>query len=173
MKPIETVYQGYRFRSRLEARWAVCLDALGWPWEYEPEGFVLPNGAGYLPDFVLRRPHAAEGGRVGEAVCFLEIKPTMPTADELMKAWHLQQGTGVWVFFGIGLPDAQRLAQGLHGIDERGELQEGMGSIHQYTVGKWGRPGLLLDDDPSDADFDACAAARAARFEFGERGRAR
>ena len=29
IKPIETVYNGYRFRSRLEARWAVFFDALG------------------------------------------------------------------------------------------------------------------------------------------------
>lgn len=29
IKPIETHYNGYRFRSRLEARWAVFFDALG------------------------------------------------------------------------------------------------------------------------------------------------
>ena len=29
IKPIETIYNGYRFRSRLEARWAVLFDALG------------------------------------------------------------------------------------------------------------------------------------------------
>ena len=28
IKAIETVYNGYRFRSRLEARWAVFFDAL-------------------------------------------------------------------------------------------------------------------------------------------------
>ena len=27
IKPIETHYKGYRFRSRLEARWAVFFDA--------------------------------------------------------------------------------------------------------------------------------------------------
>ncbi len=39
MKAIETRYAGCRFRSRLEARWAVFFDALGIPWEYEPQGF--------------------------------------------------------------------------------------------------------------------------------------
>ena len=29
IKAIETVYKGYRFRSRLEARWAVFFDACG------------------------------------------------------------------------------------------------------------------------------------------------
>ncbi len=38
-KAIETLYKGYRFRSRLEARWAVFFDALGLKWEYEKEGF--------------------------------------------------------------------------------------------------------------------------------------
>lgn len=49
-RAIETRYQGYRFRSRLEARWAVFFDALGLRWEYECEGFELPSGR-YLPDF--------------------------------------------------------------------------------------------------------------------------
>lgn len=53
IKPIETYYKGYRFRSRLEARWAVFFDALGIKWEYEPQGFELPNGMRYLPDFLI------------------------------------------------------------------------------------------------------------------------
>jgi hypothetical protein len=52
MQPLETWWQGTRFRSRLEARWAVCFAALGIPWEYEPQGYALPNGP-YLPDFRL------------------------------------------------------------------------------------------------------------------------
>lgn len=54
LKPIETIYNGYRFRSRLEARWAVFLDTLGVEYEYEPEGFELPNGKRYLPDFKVK-----------------------------------------------------------------------------------------------------------------------
>lgn len=38
LKPINTRYKGYLFRSRLEARWAVFLDSLGITWEYEKEG---------------------------------------------------------------------------------------------------------------------------------------
>lgn len=53
IKPIETVYKGYRFRSRLEARWAVAFDAMGIKYEYEPEGFDLGDGYYYLPDFYL------------------------------------------------------------------------------------------------------------------------
>jgi hypothetical protein len=64
IKPIETHYKGYRFRSRLEARWAVFFDALGIVWEYEPEGFELSGKVRYLPDFFL-----AESG------IYIEIKP--------------------------------------------------------------------------------------------------
>lgn len=53
IKAIETVYKGYRFRSRLEARWAVFFDALGVEWEYEKQGFDLGAGRYYLPDFWL------------------------------------------------------------------------------------------------------------------------
>lgn len=76
IKAIETQYKGYRFRSRLEARWAVFFDALGIEYQYEPEGFEdvvwdgwssewvdgkliehqeEPKIVRYLPDFFLPR----------------------------------------------------------------------------------------------------------------------
>ena len=53
IKPIETMYNGYRFRSRLEARWAVFFGAAGIRYEYEPQGYKLSDGTYYLPDFFL------------------------------------------------------------------------------------------------------------------------
>lgn len=73
IKPIETKYNGYRFRSRLEAKWAVFFDAAGIPYEYEPEGFVLSNNKYYLPDFYLP-----------SLKMFVEIKPK--SSDELEDA---------------------------------------------------------------------------------------
>lgn len=64
IKPIETVYNDYRFRSRLEARWAVFFDQIGVEYQYEPEGFKLSDGTYYLPDFYL--PYFK---------CYVEIKP--------------------------------------------------------------------------------------------------
>lgn len=64
IKPIETIYNGYRFRSRLEAKWAVFFDALHIKYEYEPEGYKLSNGTFYLPDFFLP-----------EFNIFAEVKP--------------------------------------------------------------------------------------------------
>ncbi len=40
---IETHYAGCRFRSRLEARWAVFFDAIGIEWQYEPQGFEIES----------------------------------------------------------------------------------------------------------------------------------
>ena len=55
IKAIQTVYAGHKFRSRLEARWAVFFDALGIEWQYEPEGFSVDGSRqwSYLPDFYL------------------------------------------------------------------------------------------------------------------------
>lgn len=60
IQAIETRYAGCRFRSRLEARWAVFFDTLDIPWEYEPQGFNVTwrlrndeDTFPYLPDFWL------------------------------------------------------------------------------------------------------------------------
>lgn len=52
IKAIDTIYKGYKFRSRLEARWAVFFDAVKVKWDYEVEGFDC-DGVWYLPDFIL------------------------------------------------------------------------------------------------------------------------
>lgn len=70
MKAIETKYKGYRFRSRLEARWAVFFDAMGWRWEYEPEGFDM-DGVYYLPDFKV----FGEDSNGDFNVFYFEVKP--------------------------------------------------------------------------------------------------
>jgi hypothetical protein len=73
IKPIETVYKGYRFRSRLEARWAVFLDKFGITYQYEMEGFKLENGMGYLPDFWLPKVNLLLGEYPRDI--YFEVKP--------------------------------------------------------------------------------------------------
>jgi hypothetical protein len=41
IKPIETDYDGYAFRSRTEARYAHMWRTLFWPYEFEKQSFVL------------------------------------------------------------------------------------------------------------------------------------
>lgn len=72
MKPIETVWRGCKFRSRLEARWAIFFQALGLKWEYEPQGFELGEAGCYLPDFYI---HTA-------TPTWLEIKPHGEIGDK-------------------------------------------------------------------------------------------
>lgn len=81
--PIQTYYNGYHFRSRLEARWAVFFDKANIKYEYEPEGFetdtdhlYLSKNEKYLPDFYLP-----------EYEFYVEVKPYRSGAtDELYKA---------------------------------------------------------------------------------------
>lgn len=94
LTPIETTYNGYRFRSRLEARWAVFFDAADIAYEYEPEGFELSGTGRYLPDFLL--PDIDK---------WVEIKGVEPTEDERAKAIKLARGSGREVLLIIGSPE--------------------------------------------------------------------
>lgn len=48
IRAIPTIYRSRRYRSRLEARWAVMFDLLKWKYEYEPYDLD-----GWIPDFAL------------------------------------------------------------------------------------------------------------------------
>lgn len=88
IKAIDTFYAGRLFRSRLEARWAVFLDALGRDWDYEREGYALPGGW-YLPDFWLPIEHPQHAN----AGYFLEIKGQPPTDEEVKRCEELTDAT--------------------------------------------------------------------------------
>lgn len=113
VKPIETEYNGYRFRSRLEARWAVFFDAAGIPYQYEPEGFVLSDGTYYLPDFYLPWFHA-----------YVEIKPSaMDSKDReiaIKKCERLFQKDSVVVLFCEGDPLVSQMQVFCNELDEDG-----------------------------------------------------
>ena len=94
IKPIETVYKGYRFRSRLEARWAVFFDALGIEWEYEPEGYLLDNGERYLPDFYLPNDNL-----------YIEVKGVHPNDQYIKMLEKFGDDSGKAVLLVVGLPD--------------------------------------------------------------------
>lgn len=111
MKAIETVYKGYRFRSRLEARWAVFFDALEIKWQYEPEGFEKVEEEGsepvrYLPDFYLP-----------ESATWVEVKGGVISADDAIKmARILDYGSPLWHFSDSGYKMTWQACQdaGLH-----------------------------------------------------------
>jgi hypothetical protein len=81
IKAIPTTFGGIRFRSRLEARWAVFYSIIGVRYFYEYEGFQLPSGW-YLPDFWLP-----------DLEVWVEIKASRPTETEERKMSDLASAT--------------------------------------------------------------------------------
>lgn len=171
MKAIETRYKGYRFRSRLEARWAIFFDVIGIRYEYESEGFVLPSGP-YLPDFWL--PELRLWG---------EVKPSRDVFD-WNQALELAEHTGREVVALIGAPDfdwyeMQRpsyevvdatvtpnrveIWQPQHDWIDFGQSAEER--TRQWVWGADDKPSCFSSTDRMDR---AVSAARGARFEHGE-----
>ena len=95
LRALETSYGGCRFRSRLEARWAVFMDKVGIKWEYESEGFDLGSGLYYLPDFWLPEPRLQH---------WIEIKPLSAKSVDLTKSARLAEKSGGWVVVIAGQP---------------------------------------------------------------------
>lgn len=111
LKAIETHYNGYRFRSRTEARWAVFFDSLGIAYEFEREGFDLGDGLFYLPDFWLPAQKL-----------WVEVKPVYPE-DDAPKLHRLAQASGHDLVCVIGAPHpcafrfGEQYADGNHAED--------------------------------------------------------
>lgn len=179
IKAIETVYNGYRFRSRLEARWAVFFDTLGVKYEYEKEGYDLGEAGWYLPDFWLETVHM-----------WAEVKPYAFTEEEDRKCALLARGTKRSVLMLDGEPDYHRLYRYVTWSPEHVFVEEVYPGavIEEVIPGDWLKFLVYLDDsylhrehrwwggeghrpeeyDASDVTKAAYLAARQARFEHGE-----
>jgi hypothetical protein len=192
---IETRYKGYRFRSRLEARWAVFFDALGLEWRYEPEGFKKEGFSGgplcYLPDFLIVKENlwvevigSTELLRKEEdwLTNFLDFGSPLP---DFTNSYDTQKG-GLLILGDIPEP---KFGLYLHPIvqDHKGLLwsrahfhRDGV-DVLAGTRGNW--LDWFFKEDPrgwaTEAKFipthygcpgvkEAYAAARSARFEHGE-----
>lgn len=168
IKAIETRYKGYRFRSRLEARWAVFFDAMAIRWEYEREGYELPSGL-YLPDFWLDYSWCSHPGWG----FWLELKGQDPIDGEKRLCRELAAHTGHVVYLIVGTPaDVVRVWKWYRGGNP---VRDGEAinlsaccflGCSQADLGDppWiVRPGLVTR---------GVTAARSARFEHGETPRA-
>ena len=185
LKAIETKYKGYRFRSRLEARWAVFFDASGIEWLYENEGFALGDSLFYLPDFWLPAHET-----------FVEIKPDQGwdciDSFDACQRLHEQSQKDVILIAGNCWPREYRIygfrgsSLGEHVIQEMGWHCSALAkcrrcdglcyldfcppATNDWVF--WGDIGkhTCKDHDrvPSEFDEFCYAKARSARFEHGE-----
>lgn len=192
MKAIQTEYNGYKFRSRLEARWAVFFDEAGIKYQYEPEGFEMQDGTRYLPDFYLP-----------DLDLWVEVKGVMSEYDE-KKVTEFSVGRRVallreipnpaeddicgviWSPYGFG---GEYLGGEIYesSVDENGDILIGWDAPYIFCVcpvcGKVGfefegRGGRVCgngctNDDKSYSGaasiiLEAYKKARQARFEWGE-----
>lgn len=180
IKSIETKYNGYRFRSRLEARWAVFFDESAIDYEYELEGFEF-GGVSYLPDFYL-----------DSMGVFVEVKPDKQLSDDEIKKMVLfSADSDKPLLLIVGIPGSEEMMllgrRSLPGWDEVQTWREEapslsdafLGHLRSYSRVEFGQsaliPGWTLVYAPGDIKdlIDsrikrARQSASQARFEFGE-----
>ena len=171
IEAIETRYKGHRFRSRLEARWAVYFDALGIRYEYEPEGFDLGQLGYYLPDFWLP-----------QVTMWAEVKPREFSKVEKEKARVLAEGTGYPVLLLDGPPELRNYwavhppGEGVYDWFGRESCLNDYLLTAESERRFFGCTGLMpwtIDRDvfaEDSREARAVHAARSARFEHGESG---
>ena len=157
----ETRYKGYRFRSRLEARWAVFFDHLNVRWDYEFEGFQLKDNNSYLPDFLLR-----DDGTFPDI--WVEVKPNKPMTANKSKHYYqvatqlieTANHTGFLVVMGDPLEAKAFLFGSFDG-------EKKLGPLDAETFINFFALKAKMDNDKI---LEAAKAARSARFEHGESG---
>jgi hypothetical protein len=171
IRPINTLYRGYWFRSRLEARWAVFFDYARVIYQYEVEGFHLPSG-NYLPDFYCF--DCSSGRDAIPRRAFIEVKPLSCcpegcTTEELNS--HLAWDPDPWpreVILG------RELVTGMHDTGFVAVYGDPMDALFNHGGAIWVDPHGKIDLGIGPLDYipaslwDAASAARAARFEAGE-----
>jgi hypothetical protein len=187
-RSIETSYAGHKMRSRLEARWAVFMDggkldpphAPVWPpWRYEVEGVMLPGRGPYLPDFELGDRFSVEvkgaDANLDPERCELFVKATgrhllilgdVPRPDD--EGLHL-----MWACVWTGHGALWQLWRWFYASDHGVIIPQGFDWPHtrpalagDVSHAVAGVRRLDLDEQP-EVD-KAYAAARSARFEFGQ-----
>jgi len=169
----ETAYDGHRFRTQAEARWAVFFNTVGWRYEYKKQGYDL-QGTWYLPDFFIP-----------EIGYWLEVIGTEPTEDEVTLCTHLVEATGHPCLLAEGPPLAREQLR-LFAVKDGSEFFEGQQLYFAddrrnngefwlnsdnggFSIGPVDGPNHDRDPGIFSATKEAYEAALSARFEHGEK----
>ena len=84
-----TVYNGVRFRSKLESGFAAWCDSVGWKWQYEPRVISYIDDLGktrsYLPDFYIESEDL-----------YVEVKG-MDYDPEYYRVIERSSGISIWI----------------------------------------------------------------------------
>lgn len=197
LQAIQTHYNGYRFRSRLEARWAVFFDTAGIEYQYEPQGFTLCNGKQYLPDFFLPRYDCwvEVKGAIDRKAVETTLHAVLSGLSQVILLGdipYVDDASGVPTHNGYYLVDSDNGPRGICHVsmsldkDDRWGFDFGAPPIHFiYETGDFdccsekcygrcdGMPIIdkyFTNDTLSYSLKNAYQKARQARFEHGERG---
>jgi hypothetical protein len=95
------MHNGNYFRSVTEWRWALVMENLEIQYHFEAKKFNTKFGW-YLPDFFLPAFN-----------CWIEIKGSFPTAEEVAKCRSVHESTGNPVLMLSGAPDIQSFSDGV------------------------------------------------------------
>jgi hypothetical protein len=147
----------------------VFFDALGFKWEYEPQGYSLPGGGAYLPDFWI-----------SDHELFVEVKPDggdFTKAIEFGKAsdrriW-LAEGTPDFSWYCVRLPIEEGYFSIESPVEDGGTCrmwwEDGCDEFvpKRNMLHSWGTPYQTCIGD-GDRVFNAILKARGVRFEHGE-----
>ncbi|APQ42460.1 hypothetical protein [Pasteurella phage PMP-GADVASU-IND] len=195
IQAIQTHYDGYHFRSRLEARWAVFFNTANIPYRYEHQGYKTPHGY-YLPDFEID---------LYDGTKFFEVKPNSwfkDTSDsyflDCKRQSYVAENTGIPLVISGDFASLSKLdSSGRAGNSDTDVMQiefpDGSGDyLYEFTVcpacleigiefeARAARmtcctlnPQKLKGDWDHQGDhvklLDAYTAALSARFEHGEK----
>ncbi len=141
LKAIQTEYDGYLFRSRLEAKWAIFFNELGLEYQYEPDGYEFSDNTRYLPDFYLPQVSTSASALGG---LWVEVKAKnnfgKEATDALRNLCNLTQHPGILV---SGDPfENILLAEWKSDAAENGDAWWICGEVGCYEIG-----------DPAEFDF--------------------
>jgi hypothetical protein len=184
IKPIQTTYRGHRFRSRLEARWAMFFHRAGVDWHYETQGFMV-GGRPYLPDFYLPATGTWVEVKGAEAELDHDLMEAAPTclpgegSPQFLILGPMPEapegGNWAWLGFSAETFDGEQIVlDGWWQFGDGGLLEHAAETscAPPFSAGgdEWLSPALNMAGEVPPRFIDAYRAARSARFEHGESG---